>query len=220
MWCFLWDFHSESGTCYVVTASYSYCSPLPPFLSRKETGTTCVCVCVWLSGYTVYVCVSKRTSGLVHIILNRIFPSRVLLPLSFRSLPQDSRFSSKSAASLRTRCLFWSIVVPELQKPWVSIAVTPHVHLPCVAQLLNDWLLLCHLAFPGGIYSSKNNSHKPFIGWRKKHLSLLLVFYSDPLSVGLAQCFHWIYLFLRVFKFCICNEFTCVCTCDSFKGNQ
>lgn len=37
-------------------------------------------------------------------------------------------------------------------------------YLPRIAQLLNDWLLLCHLAFPGGIYSSTNHSHTPIIG--------------------------------------------------------
>lgn len=74
-----------------------------------------------------------RTSGLIHIILNRIFPSRVLLPPSFRSLPQDSRFSRKSAASPRAHCLFWSIIVPEVQKQWVSTAATP----PTCHELLN-----------------------------------------------------------------------------------
>lgn len=91
----------------------------------------------------VYACVfdtvaalcvrAVRTSGLIHIILNRIFPSRVLLPPSFRSLPQDSRFSRKSAASPRAHCLFWSIIVPEVQKQWVSTAATP----PTCHELLN-----------------------------------------------------------------------------------
>lgn len=100
---------------------YRDCEPqLPftpsPFLSRKETGATSVCVCDTVAALCVCVCLSGRTSSLIHIILNRIFPSRVLLPPSFRSLPQDSRFSRKSAASLRTHCLFWSIIVPEVQK--------------------------------------------------------------------------------------------------------
>lgn len=37
-------------------------------------------------------------------------------------------------------------------------------HLPCIAQLLNVWLLLYHLAFPDGIYRSKTHSHTPMIG--------------------------------------------------------
>lgn len=36
-------------------------------------------------------------------------------------------------------------------------------HLPRIAQLLNLWLLLCHLAFPDGIYRSKNHSLTPII---------------------------------------------------------
>lgn len=106
-----------------VTVSCSYCSPLPthpPNSSPQQEGSRrCTCVSA------LYVC------SLAHIILNRIFPSRVLLPPSFRSLPQGSRFS-------RAGCLFWSVIVPEPQKPWVSTAVTPWAHLPRVAQLLND----------------------------------------------------------------------------------
>ena len=131
--CGLSAFQSESEAHYVVTVSCSYCSPLPPFLSRKETRAMCVCVCVWHRGCVVCVYVRERTSGLTHIILNRIFPSRVLLPLSFRSLPQDSRLSTNSPAVLRADCLFWSVIVPEPEKPWVSIAVTP----PTCHALLN-----------------------------------------------------------------------------------
>lgn len=118
----------------VVTVSCSYCSLLPPLASAGRKPAQRVHVCV--RALRVYA--GERTSSLVHIILNRIFPSRVLLPPSFRSLPQGSGFSRKSAASLRGGCLFWSVIVPELPKPWVSTTVAPCAHLPRVAQLLND----------------------------------------------------------------------------------
>lgn len=108
-------------------------SPPPPSsVGRKLEQRPCACVTLW-AALCVWVCVSGRTSGLIHIILNRIFPSRVLLPPSFRSPPQDSRFSRKSAASPRARCLFWSIIVPEVQKQWVSTGVTP----PTCHEMLN-----------------------------------------------------------------------------------
>lgn len=129
----LWLFGWESWDNYIVTVSHSYRSPLPPFLSRKETGATSVCVYDTVPALCVCVCLSGRMSGLIHIILNRIFPSRVLLPPSFRSLPKDSRFSRKSAAAPRAHCLFWSIIVPEVQKQWVSTAVTP----PTCHEMLN-----------------------------------------------------------------------------------
>lgn len=68
-------------------------------------------------------------------------------------------------------------------------------HLPRIAQLLNVWLLLCHLAFPDGIYSSENHSHTPIIGWGKATFSLLL-FFSVVLSIvgtqlwSQMQCLH------------------------------
>lgn len=95
--CVHWAFQSWTEVHHVVTLSCSYCSSHPPFLGRKEIKA----ICVWRCGSVV--CVSERASSLTHIILNRIFPSRVLLPLSFRSLHQDSRLSTNSAAVLRAR---------------------------------------------------------------------------------------------------------------------
>lgn len=150
---------SEAEAHHVVTVSCSYCSPLPPFLGRKETRAVCVCVFD-----TVCVCVSERASGLTHIILNRIFPSRVLLPLSFRSLPQDSRLSTNSAAGAES-----PLFVLERHCSGAAEAMSQHrrhsAHLPRIAQLLNVWVLLCHLAFPHGIYRSKSHSQTSVIGW-------------------------------------------------------
>lgn len=83
----------------------------------------CTCVCGR----------EERTSSLIHIILNRIFPSRVLLPATEFPKP-----SSGFPLQQKAGCLFWSIIVPEVLKPWVSTTVAPCAHLPRLTQLLND----------------------------------------------------------------------------------
>lgn len=99
----------------------------------------------------LHACVrGERTSGLVHIILNRIFPGRVLLPPSFRSLfpLTGSRFGRKSAASLRAR-----LFVLERHCSGDAEAMSqrrcPSLRPPATHCSIIKWLLLCHLAsFP------------------------------------------------------------------------
>lgn len=134
-----WDLNACAGICslctvhaahQVVTWAAATVHPFPHSSVGRKLEQH-VYVYIWHRGCLASLCVSEGASGLTHIILNRIFPSRVLLPLSFRSLPQDSRLSTNSAAMPRADCLFWSVIVPEQQKPWVSIVFTsPTCHAP------------------------------------------------------------------------------------------
>lgn len=68
-------------------------------------------------------------------------------------------------------------------------------HLPRNAQLLNVRLLLCHLAFPHGIYSGRNHSCTPIIGQRKTGFSLLflsLLFLPGPQLFGQSLTWSWL----------------------------
>lgn len=56
-----------------------------PHASAGRKPAQRVCVSALYVFVCVCVCAGEGTSGLVHIILNRIFPSRVLLPPSFRA---------------------------------------------------------------------------------------------------------------------------------------
>lgn len=167
-------FHSESGDRYVVTVSHSYRSPLPPFLSRKETRATCVCVCVWRCG--CIVCASGEDERSHSYYIKQDFPEQSApateLPKSSTGFPLQQKVGGLAESPL---------FVLEHHCSGGAEAMSQHrrhsAHLPRIAQLLNVWLLLCHLAFPHGIYSGRNHSHAPMIGWRKACFSFLKVFH-------------------------------------------
>lgn len=164
-------FGLESWDNYIVTVSHSYCSPLPPFLSRKETGATSVCVCDTVAA--LCVCVFEWEDERSHsYYIKQDFPEQSApateFPKSSSGFPLQQKVGGRSKSPL---------FVLEHHCSGGAEAMSQHcrhsAHLPRNAQLLNVRLLLCHLAFPHGIYSGRNHSCTPIIGWTKASFSLL-----------------------------------------------
>lgn len=210
----LWVFGSESGDHYIVTVSHSYRSPLPPFLSRKETGATSICVCDTVAA--LCVCVFEREDERSHsYYIKQDFPEQSApateLPKSFSGFPLQQK-----VGGLAENPLF----VLEHHCSGGAEAMSQHrrhpAHLPRNAQLLNVRLLLCHLAFPHGIYSGRNHSCTPIIGRRKASFSLLslsLLFFPVP---RLFWCHRAIQLWFLV----PCNLHCVWCTLESYCGDK
>lgn len=118
----------------------------------------CVCLTLWLH------CVYEREDERSHsYYIKQDFPEQSApateLPKSSSVFPLQQKLSSLTESRL---------FVLEHHCSGAAEAMSQHrrhsAHLPRITQLLNVWLLLCHLAFPDGIYSNKNHSHTPIIG--------------------------------------------------------
>ena len=116
----------------------------------------CVCVCVC-------VCMCEREDERSHsYYIKQDFPEQSApateLPKSSSGFPPQHKLCGRAESRL---------FVLEHHCSGAAEAMSQHrrhsAHLPRIAQLLNLWLLLCHLAFPDGIYRSKNHSLTPII---------------------------------------------------------
>lgn len=88
---------------HVVTASFSYCSSLPPFISRKETRATCVCVRLPLPLRCICVCL--RASKWSHsYYIKQDFPEQSApateLPKSSSGFPPQHKVRGRAEARL------------------------------------------------------------------------------------------------------------------------
>lgn len=162
--------------------------PFPPSsVGRKLEQRPYACVTLWLH----CVCVFEREDERSHsYYIKQDFPEQSApateLPKSFSGFPLQQK-----VGGLAENPLF----VLEHHCSGGAEAMSQHrrhsAHLPRNAQLLNVRLLLCHLAFPHGIYSGRNHSCTPIIGRRKASFSLLslsLLFFPVP---RLFWCLVW-----------------------------
>lgn len=123
----------------------------------------CVYACVFDTVAALCVCVCEREDERSHsYYIKQDFPEQSApateLPKSSSGFPPQHKLCGLAESRL---------FVLERHCSGAAEAMSQHrrhsAHLPRIAQLLNVWLLLCHLAFPDGIYSSKNHSHTPII---------------------------------------------------------
>lgn len=140
-------------------------------VGRKLEQRVYVCVCV----FDTVACIEREDERSHSYYIKQDFPQQSApateLPKSSSGFPLQQKLSGFTESRL---------FVLEHHCSGAAEAMSQHrhhsAHLPRIAQLLNVWLLLCHLAFPDGIYSNKNHSHTPIIGWGKATFSLLLFF--------------------------------------------
>lgn len=121
-------------------------------------------VCVFDTVAALCVCVCEGENERSHsYYIKQDFPEQSApateLPKSSSGFPPQHKLSSRAESRL---------FVLECHCSGAGEAMSQHrchsAHLSRIAQLLNVWVLLYHLAFPGGIYSCKNHSYRPIIG--------------------------------------------------------
>lgn len=148
----------------------------------------CVYACVFDTVAALCVCMCEREDERSHsYYIKQDFPEQSApateLPKSSSGFPPQHKLCGRAESRL---------FVLEHHCSGAAEAMSQHrrhsTHLPRIAQLLNLWLLLCHLAFPDGIYRSKNHSLTPIIDWGNLLLTVKLFFSAFPGIVGTQLC--------------------------------